>query len=47
MGWLWTNKNSFPYLYHYDENEWLYFLKIQDQPKFYRYEDATWFDAEY
>lgn len=47
MGWVWTTKNSFPYLYHLDETEWIYFLKVQDQPKFYEYENGTWFDVEY
>ncbi|MDA0724049.1 MAG: hypothetical protein O3A82_06995 [Verrucomicrobia bacterium] len=38
QGWLWTNPNSYRYLYQADASHWLYFLKRKDGPaRFYNY----------
>jgi hypothetical protein len=38
QGWLWTNPNSYRYLYQADTSHWLYFLKRKDgQARFYNY----------
>jgi len=48
MGWLWTQPNTFPYVYLAASEEeaggWLYFSQLADQPNpsFYDYASETW-----
>jgi hypothetical protein len=47
MGWMWTNSQVFPYMFHSPEHDgqggWLYFSQLPDQenPSFYDYSTAT------
>jgi hypothetical protein len=42
-GWLWTNKDSFPYIYRSAESDWIYFRSISGNPSFYNFETDKWF----
>ena len=49
MGWLWTEANTFPFIYRAPDGEeqaggWLYFSQLDDQPSpsFYDYATKTW-----
>jgi hypothetical protein len=43
LNWLWTNYETFPFLYSIDEGSWLYFYGEQsDQRLFYSYLAKKW-----
>ena len=49
MGWLWTEANTFPFIYRAPDGEeqaggWLYFSQLDEQPSpsFYDYASQTW-----
>jgi len=42
-GWLWTNKDTFPYFYSSELNGWLMYKEGTSAPRlFYNYTDETW-----
>ena len=45
-GWLFTNKNAYPYLYDDSSSSWLYFQSGGDLPRFYHYGTQAWMTME-
>ena len=46
QGWLWTNKDVYPYTYSAEDKAWMYFQSGNANPKFYRYKTKTWLTME-
>ena len=46
QGWLWTNKDVYPYTYSAEDKAWMYFQSGNAKPKFYRYKTKTWLTVE-
>ena len=36
MGWLWTTRTQYPYLYRFSDNSWLWYLKGSDNPRWFK-----------
>ena len=45
-GWLYTNKNAYPYFYDAQTNSWMYFQSGNDIPRFYHYGSKAWLTIE-
>jgi hypothetical protein len=45
-GWMWTNREAYPYFYDATDKDWMYFQSGNDKPKFYRYKTKTWLTVE-
>lgn len=45
-GWMWTNRDAYPYFYDTTDKDWMYFKSGNDKPKFYRYKTKTWLTVE-
>lgn len=45
-GWLWTNRDAYPYFYDSTDKDWMYFQSGNEKPKFYRYKTKTWLTIE-
>jgi predicted outer membrane repeat protein len=45
-GWMWTNREAYPYFYDATDKDWIYFQSGNDKPKFYRYKTKTWLTVE-
>jgi hypothetical protein len=45
-GWMWTNRDAYPYFYDSEDNDWMYFQSGEEKPKFYRYKTKTWLTIE-
>ena len=42
-GWLWTSKETYPYLYSHDSTNWIYVVKEDDEPtQAYDYNPGKW-----
>ena len=41
-GWLWTNRQAYPYFYDGTDKTWLYFEPGNQNPRFYNYETNDW-----
>ena len=45
LGWLWTGKNVYPYLYRQEESNWYLFMKnVPGRTLLFRYADRQWID---
>jgi alpha-tubulin suppressor-like RCC1 family protein len=42
MGWLWTNRETFPYIYDSNSKSWMYFQTGNEKPRFYHYGSKSW-----
>ena len=45
-GWMWTNREAYPYFYDSEDNDWMYFQSGEEKPKFYRYKTKAWLTIE-
>ena len=45
-GWMWTNRDAYPYFYDATDKDWMYFQSGNEKPKFYRYKTKTWLTVE-
>lgn len=45
-GWMWTNREAYPYFYDSEDNDWMYFQSGNEKPKFYSYKSKTWLTTE-
>lgn len=41
-GWMWTNRDAYPYFYDATDKDWMYFQSGEEKPRFYRYKTKTW-----
>jgi hypothetical protein len=41
-GWMWTNKNAYPFLYNSDAGTWKYFLSSGDVKSLFNYATGLW-----
>ena len=46
MGWLWTNRETFPYIYDSNSKSWMYFQTGNEKPRFYHYGSKSWIGTE-
>ena len=44
LGWLWTSRSSFPHLYRYNDQDWLYIDLNRPTPNYYSYKLKQWED---
>lgn len=42
QGWLWTNKDIFPFLYQNKTKSWTYFKHRNQIPSFYDFSKKVW-----
>ena len=45
-GWMWTNRQAYPYFYDASDKDWMYFQTGNDKPKFYHYGKKLWLTLE-
>ena len=45
-GWMWTNRDAYPYFYDSEDKDWMYFQSGEEKPKFYRYKTKVWLTIE-
>ena len=45
LGWIWSKKETFPFLYLHNRSEWSYLDLGRSQPTLYDYRYKTWFQA--
>jgi hypothetical protein len=45
-GWMWTNREAYPYFYDATDNDWMYFQTGEEKPKFYRYKTKAWLTVD-
>lgn len=43
LGWIWNDKNTFPYFYNASDENWMFFEAGSDIPRFYSYKAKEWF----
>ena len=45
LGWLWTGKNVYPYLFRQEESNWYLLMKnVPSRTLLFRYADRQWID---
>ena len=42
QGWMWTQKNAYPYIYDANSRNWMYFQSGHENPRFYNYGTKEW-----
>jgi hypothetical protein len=45
-GWMWSSKEVYPWFYHQENNNWMYFQSGNEKPKFYDYGSSKWVTFE-
>jgi hypothetical protein len=45
-GWMWSQKDVYPWFYDSNSSDWLYFQSGHDNPKFYSNKSEEWITLE-
>ena len=45
-GWMWTNSDSYPYIYDNSSRNWMLFEPGHDNPRFYHYGKKEWISLD-
>lgn len=45
-GWMWTEKEIFPWFYDQNSSTWMYFQSGKEKPTFYHYGSKEWITVE-